>query len=161
MTDTYRQGLASPALLHATCVACHVHGRWLGVLLRGASETGKSDLALRLIMDKGWNLVADDYTCLIERDRALWASCPETLRHKIEIRGYGVMDMPARCLDHTPLHLCVDLVTTPAAVPRMPEPRLFTWKEHTLPCLTLWAFAASAPAVLQAVMESDTFANTV
>ena len=43
------------ALVHATCVV--VEG--VGLLLRGPSGSGKSDLALRLI-ELGWRLVADE-----------------------------------------------------------------------------------------------------
>ena len=43
--------------IHATCVA--IDGQ--AVLLTGPSESGKSDLALRLI-DRGATLVSDDYT---------------------------------------------------------------------------------------------------
>ncbi|MBM3488544.1 MAG: hypothetical protein FJX67_18250, partial [Alphaproteobacteria bacterium] len=47
--------MTGPLRLHATCIA--VDG--IGVLVRGASGAGKSDLALRLI-DAGARLVADD-----------------------------------------------------------------------------------------------------
>ena len=49
--------------VHATCI--EVDG--MGVLLRGPSGSGKSDLALRLI-DGGARLVADDRTDLAVED---------------------------------------------------------------------------------------------
>jgi HPr kinase/phosphorylase len=100
--------------VHATCVA--VDGT--GVLLRGASGAGKSDLALRLI-DAGAVLVSDDYTRLEALDGALMASAPETIRGLLEVRGLGVVRVP--CQAAAPLGLIVDLVA-PETVERLPEP---------------------------------------
>jgi serine kinase of HPr protein (carbohydrate metabolism regulator) len=89
--------------IHASCVA--IDGR--GVLIRGASGAGKSDLALRLI-DRGAVLVADDYVHLNRSDGALIATPAETIKGRIEVRGLGIITLPY-CAD-IPIHLCVDLV---------------------------------------------------
>jgi hypothetical protein len=78
-----------PITLHATCVAI----RGIGVLIAGASGTGKSDLALRLI-DRGAMLVSDDYTELTPTAAGLIASPPATIAGKLEIRGIGLVEMP-------------------------------------------------------------------
>jgi serine kinase of HPr protein (carbohydrate metabolism regulator) len=57
--------------VHATCVA--IDGR--GILIRGRSGAGKSDLALRLI-DRGARLVSDDYTILAASGGRLRAAAP-------------------------------------------------------------------------------------
>src|SRR3546814_15303755 len=75
--------------VHATCIA--IDGR--GILLRGPSGSGKSDLALRLI-DGGALLVADDQVILTEADGELTASAPATIAGRMEVRGIGIVDMP-------------------------------------------------------------------
>ena len=61
--------------IHGTCVLLS----GLGVLLRGPSGSGKSDLALRLI-DGGARLVADDQVELIPAEGRLLARAPEALQ---------------------------------------------------------------------------------
>jgi serine kinase of HPr protein (carbohydrate metabolism regulator) len=75
--------------VHASCVA--IGGR--GVLLRGRSGSGKSDLALRLI-DRGAALVSDDYTILSTGGGGVTASAPGTIEGKIELRGVGILALP-------------------------------------------------------------------
>lgn len=64
-----------------------------GVLIMGESGIGKSESALELIK-RGHRLVADD---AVEIKRAssetLIGSCPEVLRHLIELRGIGIIDV--------------------------------------------------------------------
>lgn len=73
-------------LIHASCVA--VNGR--GVLIIGASGTGKSALALQLIA-YGADLIADDQTQITLQDQQLIASCPARLSGMIEARGVGLL----------------------------------------------------------------------
>ena len=84
------------------CLAPHVtrHGVLLdvygvGVFLSGKSGVGKSEAALELIK-RGHQLVADDVVdiCRISDDRLI-GSCPEKIRHLMEIRGIGVIDVKA------------------------------------------------------------------
>ncbi|MHA1114324.1 MAG: HPr kinase/phosphorylase, partial [Alphaproteobacteria bacterium] len=76
-------------LVHATCVSL-----WgAGILLRGPSGSGKSDLALRLI-DGGAVLVADDQVSLELRDGGLFASPPAATAGKLEVRGVGIVTVP-------------------------------------------------------------------
>ena len=74
--------------IHACCVAIGDHG----VLLIGQSGSGKSDLALRLI-DRGAALVSDDYSNLSIKGKGLYASPPERIAGKIEVRGIGIIEM--------------------------------------------------------------------
>ena len=84
------------------CLAPHVtrHGilvdvYGVGVLLTGKSGVGKSEAALELIK-RGHQLVADDVVdiCRISEDRLI-GTCPERIRHLMEIRGIGVIDVKA------------------------------------------------------------------
>lgn len=64
-----------------------------GVLLLGESGVGKSETAIELVK-RGHRLVADD-AVEIKRDTAhsLVGSAPELIRHYIEIRGIGIIDV--------------------------------------------------------------------
>ena len=84
------------------CLAPHItrHGILLdvygvGVLLTGKSGVGKSEAALELIK-RGHQLVADDVVdiCRISEERLI-GTCPERIRHLMEIRGIGVIDVQA------------------------------------------------------------------
>ena len=84
------------------CLAPHItrHGilvdvYGVGVLLTGKSGVGKSEAALELIK-RGHQLVADDVVdiCRISEDRLI-GTCPERIRHLMEIRGIGVIDVQA------------------------------------------------------------------
>ena len=136
--------------IHATCV--DIGGA--GVLLRGPSGSGKSDLALRLI-DSGARLVADDRTELVLRDhegeQRVIASAPVEIAGKIEARGLGILAVDA--LSETPLALVVDLVDA-KNVERVPEPATFDILGLSIPLIRLDPFEASAPAKLRAALKS-------
>jgi len=135
-------------LVHGTCVALKAGRRWHGVLLRGPSGSGKSDLALRLI-DNGARLVADDQTRLVRKARALVATGPESLKSMMEVRGIGIVTLDrAQILSAVPLRLLVDLVD-PQRIERMPEPARETLEGIELPLLALAPFEASAGAKLR------------
>lgn len=112
----------------------------LGVFLRGRSGSGKSDMALRLI-DRGASLVADDQVILEGRQSGLRASAPEALYGFLEVRGLGVLSLPA--IRQTRLKLIVDLVPS-EAVERLPKRNADTLVGIELPVLALNAFEHSA-----------------
>lgn len=65
----------------------------MGVLIMGESGIGKSETALELIQ-RGHRLVADDRVELYMMDESrIIGEAPEILRHLIEIRGVGVIDV--------------------------------------------------------------------
>jgi serine kinase of HPr protein (carbohydrate metabolism regulator) len=126
--------------VHATCVA--IDGR--GVLIRGASGSGKSDLALRLI-DRGARLVSDDYTILSEQGGRILANAPQTIAGKLEVRGIGIVEM-SRVAD-IPVALVVELDRAPERLPDGPrEARLLG---TVIPAIALAALEASAPVKLE------------
>jgi HPr kinase/phosphorylase len=61
-----------------------------GVIILGASGSGKSSLALQL-MSLGAVLVADDQTCLTATETGVMASAPARLRGLIEAHGLGIL----------------------------------------------------------------------
>ena len=83
--------LAPRATLHGVLV--DVYG--VGVLITGESGVGKSEAALELVK-RGHQLVADDVVdvCRVTENRLMGES-PETVRHFMEIRGIGIIDIKA------------------------------------------------------------------
>ncbi|GHC64487.1 HPr kinase/phosphorylase [Neogemmobacter tilapiae] len=88
---------------HASCVAFGARG----LLIRGASGSGKSSLALAM-MARGAALIADDVTRLAVRNGQLVATCPPQGRGLIEARNMGIL-RTARVQDQTILALVADL----------------------------------------------------
>lgn len=132
--------------IHGTCVL--VLG--IGVLLRGPSGSGKSDLALRLI-EAGAHLVADDRVDLRWEGEQLMARAPERLRGVLEVRGVGLVTMPH--VETTALALVVDLVP-PDRIERLPDPTVAPLCGGSLPRLTLAPFEVSAAAKLKAAVAA-------
>ena len=127
------------ALIHGSCVA--IGGR--AVLIGGRSGSGKSDLALRLI-DRGAALVSDDYTELCRVAGRVVARAPAPIAGKIEVRGLGILDLPAAA--DVPLCLFVDLDRDPE---RMPEPETVWLAGDEIPTVALAALEASAALKLE------------
>ena len=63
-----------------------------GVMITGDSGIGKSESAIELIM-RGHRLVADDAVELRRISNQLMGTAPEVIRHYIELRGIGVIDV--------------------------------------------------------------------
>ena len=79
----------------APCVNRHgvlldIYGE--GVMITGDSGVGKSETAIELIM-RGHRLVADDAVELRRISNQLIGTAPEVIRHYIELRGIGVIDV--------------------------------------------------------------------
>ena len=65
----------------------------MGVLIQGDSGIGKSETGLELVK-RGHRLVADDRVDVFAKDEeALWGEPAEILRHLLEIRGVGIIDV--------------------------------------------------------------------
>lgn len=131
--------------LRGTCIALEGHG----ILLRGDSEAGKSDLALRLI-DAGGELVSDDYTDVSAEDGRLIATAPPPLSGLLEVRGLGVVRLAA--IPATSLVAAVDLVTTDE-IERLPLPRAEAILGVVVPVFQLVAREASAVARIRLMIH--------
>jgi serine kinase of HPr protein (carbohydrate metabolism regulator) len=136
-------------LVHATAVA--VGGD--AVLIRGPSGSGKSDLALRCLavapcalIPAPAGLVADDQVRIERVGDRLRASAPPAIRDKLEVRGLGIVTVPA--VPAADVVLIADLVSA-AEIERLPEPmppvRLLGIE---VPVLRLAPFEPSAPIKL-------------
>ncbi len=104
----------------------HMHGvlvkvSGIGVLIRGDAGIGKSECALELIK-RGHILVADDVVEVQKRfGRFLVGSCPTMLKHYMEVRGLGILDVPllfgvGATLDETNIDMEV-VLTAPGKQP--------------------------------------------
>ena len=63
-----------------------------GILINGDSGIGKSETAIELLK-RGHRLVADDAVEIRRVSNSLYGTAPEIIRHYIEIRGVGVIDV--------------------------------------------------------------------
>ncbi len=91
LTDYLEQKLAPSVTVHAVLV--DVHG--IGTLIIGESGVGKSESALELIR-RGHRLVADDAVDVIRSgDDTLIGSAPDVLKHVMEVRGLGILNIKA------------------------------------------------------------------
>jgi serine kinase of HPr protein (carbohydrate metabolism regulator) len=113
----------------------------MGVLLRGPSGSGKSDLALRLI-DQGALLVADDQVLLSREEDRIMARPPENLAGLLEVRGIGIATFPFRA--PVAVGVAIELVE-PGAVERMPELETVDLLDKSIPLYRVSACEASAP----------------
>ena len=71
----------------------------IGVLIRGESGIGKSESVLALL-ERGYSLVSDDITRIrLFEGRELVGTSSETTRYHMEIRGLGIINVPALFVD--------------------------------------------------------------
>lgn len=138
----------SPFARQSTCVA--IGGR--GVLIEGASGTGKSSLALELI-DRGAALVGDDSVLLMAGNGMLLARPHPNTRGLIEVRNLGLLPFP--CVEEVPLAL---LVTLDPEAPRFIEiPQTTEIAGIPLPHLRLWP--GSGPLALKTELALSHFGH--
>jgi HPr kinase/phosphorylase len=129
-----------PVILHATTVTL---GQ-TGVLIMGASGTGKSALGLNL-MALGCALVADDRTIVSRRGETLIATCPAPIRNLIEARGIGLLPATAQSEAEVRVAVTLDLIGTE----RLPQPRQTEILGVAIPLLHKVETGYFAAAILQ------------
>ena len=89
MIATLKHHLAPRMTRHGVLV--EVHGE--GLLLTGESGVGKSEAAIELVK-RGHRLIADDAVEIMKiSGHQLAGSAPELIRHFIELRGIGVINV--------------------------------------------------------------------
>lgn len=147
MSDPSRRDEMSGLLIHASAV--RFVGK--GILLLGASNSGKSDLALRLI-DAGGMLIADDQVRLSRQGARLQARAPERLAGLIALRGIGILRLP---FEEAPIDLAVDLVAPGSADEPLPEPASLSWLGVDVPKVALEAAAPSAVARIGMILQAE------
>jgi serine kinase of HPr protein (carbohydrate metabolism regulator) len=134
----------SSETLHASTVA--LDGR--AVLLTGASGSGKSDLALRLL-DRGFTLVSDDQTIVSRDGERLIASAPANIAGKLEVRGIGIVEV--NHAGEMPIALLVELTSE---IQRMPDDsRTRPMLGIELPLVSIDPMPASAAAKVAVALD--------
>ena len=135
--------------IHASAVT--IGGR--GVLVRGASGSGKSSLVLQILSADpvGSALIADDRVTLKADGVRLMASAPHLLAGLLEIRGQGILRLPY--LSPAAVDLVVDIVPADAC-PRMPsaQERLECVAGITLPRIFLASGSGDGAARVRAAL---------
>ncbi len=111
------------------------------MLISGASGSGKSDLALRLI-DSGYSLVSDDQTIVKRDGDRLLASAPPTIAGKLEVRGLGIVELEP--VSDIPVALIIELTSEVQRLPDDGRERLILGVK--LPVVSIDALTASASA---------------
>lgn len=110
LTAFLEDKLALSATIHGVLV--DVYG--LGVLIQGEPGIGKSECALELLK-RGHILVSDDVVEVRHlRGGVLTGCCPDALRHYLEVRGIGIIDVKlmfgiGSVLDRTRIELAIFL----------------------------------------------------
>jgi HPr kinase/phosphorylase len=112
--------------IHANCVA--IDGK--GLLIIGASGTGKSTLALQML-GLGADLVSDDRTTITKDGQFLRAEAPFSIQGLIETRGLGILTIPN--VSNVLISAVVDLDQVEAE--RLPPSRIWSLMGISLPCL--------------------------
>ena len=131
--------------IHATALV--LDGR--GILIMGPSGAGKTDLAIRLI-EAGGELVADDQVLVrLEKGRAV-ARAPDQIAGKMEVRGFGIIDMPHRA--EAVIDLIIDLKPR-RDIERMPDPAMREIDGAPVRAVELDGFEASAVAKVKLILK--------
>ncbi|MCT8159283.1 HPr kinase/phosphorylase [Pseudoruegeria sp. SHC-113] len=147
LEEKLKRALSSGAPVHASAVALEGNG----LLILGASGSGKSGLALQLLA-LGAGLVADDGV-LLESGEAgeagITLRCPPPISGLIEARGLGLVPVPA--VTEARLCLIVDLDAPSPA--RLPAPQAIPLLGHSVPLLPK-VDAAHFPAALMLALRA-------
>ncbi|HQR50328.1 MAG TPA: HPr(Ser) kinase/phosphatase [Methylophilaceae bacterium] len=124
LMDVLSHYLAQAVAESASCHGVFMEVQGFGVLIKGDSAIGKSELALELIT-RGHRLVADDvvdfYRISPER---LEGRCPPLLQDFLEVRGLGILNVRELFGDNAvkptkPLDLIVQLELAETLAPQM------------------------------------------
>lgn len=123
--------------IHATLISFHNKG----ILFIGKSGAGKSDVALRMIMEKGATLVADDRVDLEYLDGVLYGSCPQNIQGLLEIRNVGIGQFEYKSKEK--ISLCIELCEDKNALERLPNDEYVDFLGVSVTKLKLYAFDCS------------------
>ena len=147
---------AGSRTLHGTAIAAGQKG----ALIRGASGSGKSDLALRclglspsFLLPVDVRLIADDNVVAGLEHGQLMLSAPATIAGMLEVRGIGIVTVQP--VASARLVLVVDLAAPDAAIDRMPDPATVDIVGLAIPRIVLHPFEASAPFKLLLALYSQ------
>jgi serine kinase of HPr protein (carbohydrate metabolism regulator) len=132
--------------IHATAVGLDSRA----ALILGPPGAGKSDLALRCILQGAWidgrhvlaSLIADDQVVVDRSGGGLVARAPESIEGQMEVRGLGIAGMPS--VPAAEVGLAIELVDA-GSIERLPDPQpSWTLLGMAVPLLRVAPFEASA-----------------
>lgn len=124
--------------IHATLIS--VDGK--GILFKGESGCGKSDLALRFIKNEKAKLVADDRVDVDIIDNKLIGKAPLILKNKLEVRNIGIIE-DLDTVEQEDIFLCVELVKNRESLERLPQEEFEIILDKKIPKIKLYAFDCS------------------
>lgn len=133
--------------IHASCV--DYDGK--GILLLGASGSGKSGLCLELILNYNAALVADDRVELESKAGGVYASAPENIKGLLEVRNVGILRLPVT--EKTRVQAVVRLEPVTQALERLPEPETCLLEDIKLPLLRFYENDAAVAAKIIAFLS--------
>lgn len=108
-----------------------------GILFRGKSGSGKSELALKFIENKNAVLVADDVVELKVRQNKLWGSSPQNIRGLLEIRNVGISRY--EYAEEAVVSLLVNLLPAKENLERLPKNKTENILGVEIPAIDLYA----------------------
>lgn len=133
--------------IHASCV--DYDGK--GILLLGASGSGKSGLCLELILNYNAMLVADDRVELIPKAGGIYASAPENIKGLLEVRNVGILHLPVK--EETRVQAVVRLEPVTQTLERLPEPESCLLENIGVPFLRFYENDTAAAAKIIAFLS--------
>ena len=131
--------------IHATAIARN----GCGILIKGRSGSGKSDLALRLITE-GMELIADDRVNLKVKDKIIYLTAPKTIQGLIEVHGIGIINQ--KCIQNVPLRLIVNL-RPGCEIERFPHNKSEIINNVPVPSICVDAFEVSTIIKIEIALE--------
>ena len=133
--------------IHGTCISL----KNKGILILGSSGSGKSDLALRAIMQKGAKLVADDRVDITLKNKNLYASCPAAIRGLLEVRGVGLVKFQSK--PSQKIDLVVELADSLKKIERLPVPKFYEYQGIQIKKIKLYPFELSSLEKLELALN--------
>lgn len=123
--------------IHATLISL----KEKGVLITGKSGAGKSDVALRMIMEKNALLVADDRVNLENIGGKLYGCAPQEIAGLLEVRNVGIVQFDFK--PKSEIVLCVELCADRKELERLPDDEYVDFLGVSLIKLKLYPFDCS------------------
>ena len=120
-----------------TMHASFVLWRNKGILFKGKSGSGKSELALKFIENKGAVLVADDVVALKACENRLTGAAPQNIKGLLEIRNVGISRY--EFVNEAEVSLLVNLLPNKENLERLPKNKCENILGVEIPAIDLYA----------------------
>lgn len=131
--------------IHATALKIKTKG----IIILGSSGKGKSDLALRLILNQKAKLIADDRVDIEVSSKKIMASAPKNIQGLLEVRGVGIVSVGF--VKKAKINMVVSLDAEKTE--RMPEPEFYDFSGVKVPLVRINPKEVSAPEKVLAALS--------